>query len=102
MAYAAGRIIHDADSHVMETPDWLFAYADPDVRARMEPIRLTGCKPGEESFIDELRRRLQDPADRADAEAMLMTRKNWGAMGSFLRDDRPRALDLLGFRSQLV
>jgi uncharacterized protein len=102
MTYAAGRIIHDADSHVMETPDWLFAYADPDVRARMEPIRLTGCKPGEESFIDELRRRLQDPADRADAEAMLMTRKNWGAMGSFLRDDRPRALDLLGFRSQLV
>ncbi len=102
MTYAAGRIIHDADSHVMETPDWLFAYADPDVRARMEPIRLTGCKPGEESFIDELRRRLQDPGDRADAEALLMTRKNWGAMGSFLRDDRPRALDLLGFQSQLV
>ena len=100
--YAAGRVIHDADSHVMETPDWLFRYADPEIRARMEPIRLTGCKPGEESFIDELRRRLQDPADRPEAEAMLMTRKNWGAMGSFLRDDRPRALDLLGFRSQLV
>src|SRR5439155_21674535 len=31
-----------------------------------------------------------------------MLRKNWSAMGSFLRDDRPRALDLLGFRSQLV
>ena len=102
MTYAGGRLIHDADSHVMETPDWLFSYADPDIRARMEPIRLTGCKPGEESFIDELRRRLQDPADRAEAEAMLMTRKNWGAMGSFLREDRPRALDLLGFASQLV
>ena len=27
-----------------------------------------------------------------------MTRKNWSATGSFLKDDRPRALDLLGLR----
>src|SRR5207253_7422000 len=32
----------------------------------------------------------------------LMLRKNWNAMGSFVREDRPRALDLLGFSSQLV
>src|SRR5947207_15944438 len=31
-----------------------------------------------------------------------MLRKNWSAMGSFIKEDRPRALDLLGFRSQLV
>ena len=31
-----------------------------------------------------------------------MLRKNWSALGSFLKEDRPRALDLLGFRSQLV
>ena len=31
-----------------------------------------------------------------------MLRKNWSAIGSFLKEDRPRALDLLGFRSQLV
>jgi predicted TIM-barrel fold metal-dependent hydrolase len=31
-----------------------------------------------------------------------MTRKNWSALGSFAREDRPRALDLLGFSSQLV
>jgi predicted TIM-barrel fold metal-dependent hydrolase len=102
MPYAEGRIVHDADSHVMETPDWLISYADPGIRVRLEPLRLTGCKPGEESFIDELRRRHRDPADRAEAEAKLMIRKNWSAMGSFLREDRPRALDLLGFSSQLV
>src|SRR5689334_19285205 len=102
MPYAEGRIIHDADSHVMETPEWLLSYADPDIRERLEPLRLTGCKPGEETFIDELRRRHADPADRADAEAKLMTRKNWSAIGSFVKEDRPRALDLLGFRSQLV
>ncbi len=102
MPYVEGRIVHDADSHVMETPDWLFAHADPEVRARLEPLRMTTLKPGEENFIDELRRRHRDPADRPEADAKLMIRKNWGAMGSFLKEDRPRALDLLGFRSQLV
>ena len=31
-----------------------------------------------------------------------MARKNFAATGSFLAEDRPRALDLLGFSSQLV
>ncbi|MGH7821596.1 MAG: amidohydrolase family protein, partial [Candidatus Binatia bacterium] len=102
MTYAEGRAIHDADSHVMETPEWLLPYADPSVRARMKPLHLTGVKPGEERFIEELRSSLLDPADRPEAERNLMIRKNWAAMGSFLREHRPRALDLLGFRSQLV
>jgi len=76
MPYAEGRIIHDADSHVMETPDWLVPYADPDIRERLEPLRLSGCKPGEETLIEELRRRHRDPAGRAQADAKLMVRKN--------------------------
>ena len=100
--YAEGRIFHDADAHVMETPEWLLPYAEPAVRERMKPLRLTGVKPGEEGFIDDVRRQLRDPADRPAAEAELMTRKNWAGMGSFIREDRPRALDLLGFSSQLV
>src|SRR5689334_9149475 len=32
MPYAEGRVFHDADSHVMETSDWLVTYADPDMR----------------------------------------------------------------------
>jgi uncharacterized protein len=102
MPYVEGRIVHDADSHVMETPDWLIRHADPGLRERLEPLRLTACKPGEETRIDDLRRRHRDPAGRAEAEANLMQRKNWSAMGSFLKEDRPRALDLLGFSSQLV
>ena len=31
-----------------------------------------------------------------------MNRKNWAATGSFLKEDRPRALDLLGVASQLL
>jgi predicted TIM-barrel fold metal-dependent hydrolase len=102
MPYVEGRTVHDADSHVMETPDWLVRFADPDIRERLRPLFLSAVRPGEETFIDDLRRRHRDPADRTDAEEKIMLRKNWSAMGSFLREDRPRALDLLGFASQLV
>ncbi len=102
MPYAEGRTFHDADSHVMETPHWLLPYADTGIRERLRPIFLSAVKPGEETFIDELDRRRHDPADRERAEQELMQRKNWSALGSFARDDRPRALDLLGFSSQLV
>jgi len=43
-----------------------------------------------------------DPAYRAEDEAKILLRKNWAATGSFLKEDRPRALDLLGFETQLV
>src|SRR6266571_3986062 len=102
MPYAEGRTYHDADSHVMETPDWLVAHADPGVRARLKPLFVAAVKPGEETMIEQARRRHLDPAERERAAAELMLRKNWNAMGSFVREDRPRALDLLGFSSQLV
>ena len=102
MPYAEGRTIHDADSHVVETPDWLVPWADPAVRERMHPLYLSRVKPGEETFIDELRRHHADLAERPRAEAEIMLRKNWSALGSFVKEDRPRALDLLGFASQLV
>ncbi len=102
MPYAEGRTFHDADSHVMETPDWLVAHADPSVRERMKPLFVAAVKPGEETIIAQARRRHRDPAERERAEAEIMLRKNWSALGSFVREDRPRALDLLGFASQLV
>jgi predicted TIM-barrel fold metal-dependent hydrolase len=102
MPYAEGRTYHDADAHVMETPDWLIPYADPGIRERMKPLFVSAVRPGEEHFIEELRRRHADPEYRARDEAEIMLRKNWSATGSFLKEDRPRALDLLGFASQLV
>lgn len=102
MSYAGDRVIHDADSHLMETPEWFHPYADPEIRERMKPVYVSTVKPGEEHFIDKLRRQHRDPADRPAAEAEVLLRKNWSAMGSFLKEDRPAALDLLGFESQLV
>ena len=40
MPYAEGRIYNDADSHIMETKDWLFSYADPKVRPKLAPSRF--------------------------------------------------------------
>jgi len=98
----AHRPIHDADSHFMETPDWFHAFADPGVREKLPPVFVASVGPGEERWIDRLRAEHADPARRDGAEQELLLRKNWSALGSFVKEDRPRALDLLGFESQLV
>jgi predicted TIM-barrel fold metal-dependent hydrolase len=98
----AHRRIHDADAHFMETPDWFHAFADPAIREKLPPLFLASVKPGEDQMIEEFAARHRDPAYRAEDEEKLLLRKNWAATGSFLKEDRPAALDLLGFESQLV
>jgi predicted TIM-barrel fold metal-dependent hydrolase len=101
MAYAHRRI-HDADAHVVETPAWLHEWADPSHRERLRTIHLSGVRPGEVDLVERFRARHADPAYRARDEEEILLRKNWAATGSFLKQDRSRALDLLGFESQLV
>src|ERR1019366_1183323 len=52
--------------------------------------------------FDRLRERHASSEYRAVEGAEIMARKNFAATGSFIAEDRPRALDLLGFSSQLV
>ena len=101
MTYAH-RPIHDADAHIVETPEWLHPWADPPVREKLPPIFVASVKPGEERLIDTFRKRHADPEYRAEDEEKILLRKNWAATGSFIAEDRPKALDLLGFESQLV
>lgn len=104
MPYAEGRVYHDADAHVMELPEWLPSYADAAYRDRIPPFSLlsTGSRTRVDEMIGRGRQRAGILAERAGYEAELMTRKSWDAYGAFHREDRARALDLLGFRSQLV
>lgn len=114
MAYNEGRVVHDADAHIMETPTWLRDHADPAVRDRIEPLRYPGGNelrqtgdPAEQqrdlaAAFDRLAARHASDEFRRDEAATVMDRKNFAATGSFIAADRPRALDLLGFSSQLV
>ena len=70
-------VIHDADSHVMETPEWFTAFADPGVREKMKPLYVATVKPGEADLIEEMRRKHADPEFRARDAEEIWTRKNW-------------------------
>jgi uncharacterized protein len=114
MPYCEGRIVHDADAHLMETPTWLRDHAEAAFRDRLpvlrypsgNELRQTGSPEEQQrdllASFDRLRERLGTEEYRADEEAEIMQRKNFAATGGFIAEDRPRALDLLGFSSQLI
>ena len=102
MPYHEGRLIHDADAHIMEWPTWLLDHADPEIRARIQPADYGDDGAANALSMDRLRAKHESDEYRADEEAEIMARKNFWATGSFIREDRGRALDLLGFASQLV
>src|SRR5689334_19198485 len=99
MPYAEGRLFYDADSHIMELPGWLDDYADPEFRDKIPPFSLaaSGRRKRVEEMIFRGKQRANNPEERSDHEAELMTRKSWDAYGAFDAGDRARALDLLGF-----
>ncbi len=109
-----GLVVHDADAHIMELPTWLRDHADPAIRDRIAPLRYpggnelrqTGDVEAQQRDLSAAFERLADrhrsDEYRAVEEAEIMGRKNFAATGSFLADDRSRALDILGFASQLV
>ena len=103
MPYVEGLTIHDADSHIMEAPDFLDGYLEAAYRDKLEVRKWFG---GPSNLLrdsmNSLRRRHDDSAWRAESAEKIMLRKNYDAMGSWRRADRPAALDQLGFSSQLV
>ncbi len=102
MAYVEGRIVHDADSHVMELPDSLDAFIDPKFRAAYDALPKLHKNPRDAGWVKKARAQHEDAEFRAGADTNTLLRKNYEAHGSFLKKDRPRTLDNLGFASQLI
>src|SRR5205807_6625487 len=90
----------DADAHIVGPPDWRLPYADPAIRTRLESYYESWA--AHRTFLDDARRKHADPEYRAKDAEEIWLRKNYWATGSFLKEDRPQALDLLGFKTQLI
>ena len=103
MSYATGRAFCDADSHLMETPDWLVRYAEPHLRDRLLPLSLGKGGAAPDQKIADALARVKDPAaTQKIAQDVIAGPKGWGAYGAFTASERSKALDDLGFSRQLV
>ena len=106
MTYARGRTFYDADSHIMELPDFLVDYADPDRRERMPRIAVPRVGTLANLLADAQSRRGHAPEKVAEltalGDALISGPKGYAALGAFNAAERTTALDLLGFHKQLV
>jgi predicted TIM-barrel fold metal-dependent hydrolase len=106
MTYAGDRVLLDADSHVMELPDFLTAHADPGVRDRIPPISFASGGKLERQLEAYAERRHHEPevveTQRVLGDRLLTGAKGYEAIGAFDTAERSLALDQLGFERQFV
>jgi uncharacterized protein len=102
MPYVENRTVHDADSHLMELPDALDEFLEGKFRSRYDALPKLKKHPRNAEYVARARAQHEDPAFRQGAAENILLRKNYEALGSFRREDRPQALNQLGFTSQLI
>ena len=106
MAYARERTYLDADSHLMELPDFLTAHADPLVRDRIPQIDFDAAARSSDSWREAARTGAHPPEKVAELVALgddlIAGPKGYFALGAFNKHERGTALDLLGFQQQFV
>ena len=104
MSYANGKLILDADSHLMELPDFLTAYCDAEIRSALPDLGalLTGqFKPGQ--YSREAGHSSEQVAQLLALGDNLTKGPKWHeALGAFNGEERSQALDLLGFGKQVI
>jgi predicted TIM-barrel fold metal-dependent hydrolase len=105
MSYAQGRMFRDADSHIMELPDFLVAHADPDMREHLPRIHVDAPRL-QEGLREATTRRAHSSQHVAElialGDGLISGPKGYLALGAFNSHERSQALDLLGFEQQLV
>lgn len=103
MPYCEGRLFYDADSHIMETADWLSKHVDPEFRDRIGPMEFERIG----SFGDAIKELDADGAHAPEVAKALEDDvvggpKGYGALGASNPAERSRALDLIGVEAQLI
>ncbi len=108
MTYApANRPFYDADSHIMELPTFLKAYADPALRDEIPEVSYSASIVTDEEVAVLMAQGGQHSAEHVAAQIalgdkLIESSKEIQALGAFNSADRTKALDLLGFQKQLV
>ncbi|MEP2990125.1 MAG: amidohydrolase family protein [Parasphingorhabdus sp.] len=103
----SNRAIYDADSHIMELPNFLTSYADPELRDEIPEVSYSASLVNDEEVEvimgqggDHSAEHKQSMIDLGDD--LIAQSKEIQALGAFNSADRSKAVDLLGFRKQLV
>ena len=98
-------ILNDADSHIMELPDFLTEFADPAVRDRLPPI-LPASDNATVAGFPVSGSRAHPPEHVAELKSLgdrILTGPKWyAALGAFNCAERGAVLDLLDIRRQMV
>jgi len=108
MPYApADRLYYDADSHIMELPDFLKRYADPALRDAIPEVSYSASIVTDDEVAKIMAQGGRHSADHVAAQvamgdALIEKSKEIQGLGAFNREDRTTAIDLLGFAKQLV
>ncbi|WP_420439492.1 amidohydrolase family protein [Candidatus Poriferisodalis sp.] len=106
MPYARNRTYLDADSHLMELPDFLRAHADPGIRDSLPDIDFANGGRLTDDMELAARQRAHSPATVEELTALgddlIAGPKGYQALGAFNASERSTALDLLGFAQQFV
>jgi predicted TIM-barrel fold metal-dependent hydrolase len=108
MTYApAHRAFYDADSHIMELPDFLKRFADPALRDEIPEVSYSASIVTDEEVALIMARGGRHSAEHlAELESLgdrlIEKSKEIQALGAFDSAERSRAVDMLGFKRQLV
>ena len=95
--------IFDADSHLMETPEWLGEFADEGVRDQLWPLGFGGGRRRRRRADGRPARALGVPPTHEDiGREVLNGPKGWMAPGALDAEVRSRVLDALDIEAQLV
>ena len=101
MPYINNRIVHDADSHTMELPDWYDEFGTERVKEVFRK-RFVKSQVGALESMEAMAELHKQEEYRALNEKEIMLRKNYQALGAFDGHDRSEAIDHLGVATQLV